>query len=132
MMLHLMIAAAAAAASPAGPRATAERFFAAFDAHDVAAIARLYPPDAVLTSSDFCGPRTGADVSRTYEALFKAFPDIKDQVEQMVAEGDSVAIRFTATSGGFKLPIIAMLRVRDGMIVEDRTVFDNGGRPCAQ
>jgi predicted ester cyclase len=130
MILHLMIAAATVAAAPQGARATADRFFAAFDAHDVAAIAKLYPPDAVLTSSDFCGARTGADVIRTYAALFKTFPDIKDQVEQMVVDGDSIAIRFTAVSGGFSLKLMAMLRVKDGMIVEDRTVFDNGGRPC--
>lgn len=121
----------AATPSPA-PRDVVTRMFAAFNDHDAAAIAKLYAPDAVLTSPDFCGPRGSPDIERTYAALFAAYPDIRDVVEETVADGDRVAVRFTATakSADFRLPIATFLRVRNGRIVEDRSYFDNGGRPC--
>ena len=121
-----------ASAPPASPRTAVAAMFAAFNAHDPAAMARLYAPDARLTSSDFCAPRRGTDVQRTYAALFAAMPDLNDQVDTVVAEGDRVAVRFTATSSntGLRLPIVSMLRVQDGLIVEDDSVFDAGGRIC--
>lgn len=121
-----------AAAAPATPVQTVSAMFAAFNRHDPAAMARLYAPEARLTSPDFCAPRGLQDVRRTYQALFDAFPDLTDTVETMVSEGDRVAVRFTAssTSTGFRLPIMTFLTVRGGLIVEDNSLFDNGGRPC--
>jgi ketosteroid isomerase-like protein len=114
------------------PRQVVEAMFAAFNRHDAAAIARLYAPDARLASSDFCSPRGGKDVERTYRALFAALPDIIDEVEIIVAEGEHVAVRFTAASAAtdLRMPIQAMLRVRNGKIVEDDSVFDTAGQPC--
>jgi ketosteroid isomerase-like protein len=85
-----------------------------------------------LTSSDFCHARRRSDIERTYNALFKAYPDIRDTVETVVSQGDRVAVRFTAASsrGGISMTIHTFLRVRDGRIVEDDSVFDAGGRPC--
>lgn len=48
------------------PTEVVEAMFAAFNAHDARAIAKLYAPDARLTSSDFCAPRGQRDVVRTY------------------------------------------------------------------
>lgn len=117
---------------PAGPREVVQAMFDAFNRHDVKAMARLYGPGARLTSPDFCKPRGKADVERTYAALFEAFPDLQDSVEVLIAEGDRVAVRFTAKSaaGNFTLPVQAMLRVEHGLIVEDDSVFDTGGKPC--
>jgi uncharacterized protein (TIGR02246 family) len=114
------------------PRDVVSAMFDAFNRHDAEAMAKLYAADARLTSSDFCHPRGRADVVRTYRALFTEFPDIRDDVQAMVVEGDRVAVRFTAVSakGGMALPLQTMLRVRGGMIVNDDTVFDAGGRPC--
>jgi predicted ester cyclase len=71
-------------------------------------------------------------VARTYDALFAAYPDIRDRIEVMIVEGDRVAVRFVATSrsGGLTRPVQAMMRVRHGLIVENHTVFDTGGEPC--
>ena len=104
------------------PRQIVEAMFAAFNRHDASAMAGLYAPDARLTSSDFCAPRGGKDVDRTYRALFEALPDIVDRIETMVVEGDRVAVRFTATSAtaDLRLPIQAMLRVRAGTIRRGR------------
>ena len=114
------------------PRHVVEAMFEAFNRHDAPAMARLYAPDARLASSDFCAPRTGKQVERTYRALFEALPDVIDQIETIVAEGDHVAVRFTATSAaaGLRMPIQAMLRVEGGKITQDDSVFDTGGKPC--
>lgn len=132
ILLSLALLVAPALEAPRTPRQTVEAMFAAFNRHDAAAIARLYVPDARLTSSDFCAPRSGKDVERTYRALFDALPDVIDRVETIVAEGDRVAVRFTATSAAadMRLPIHAILRVRDGLIIEDDSIFDTGGKPC--
>lgn len=129
MILALMLALAAPAPEP---RAVVTAMFDAFNRHDAEAMAMLYAGDARLTSPDFCRPRGRADVTRTYRALFAEFPDIRDEVEQVVVEGEQVAVRFTAVSrrAGLRLPIQTMLRVRGGRIVSDDTLFDAGGRPC--
>ena len=114
---------------------TLERLFDAFNRHDATAMAGLYAKDARLVSSDFCGLRVGrAEVMRTYRELFSAFPDIHDDVEQMVVEGDRVAVHFVARSGQgsspLQLPISTFLTVRHGLIQSDESTFDTGGRPC--
>lgn len=132
MILPLIALLASIQDAPRTPRQVVEAMFEAFNRHDAAAMARLYAPEARLTSSDFCAPRGAADVERTYRALFEAFPDIVDQVEIMVTEGQHVAVRFTAVSRAtdMRLPIQATLRVRDGLIVEDHSIFDTGSKPC--
>jgi hypothetical protein len=45
------------------PGAIIDKLFDSFNRHDVAALQALYAPNARLTSSDFCKPRTGADVA---------------------------------------------------------------------
>jgi uncharacterized protein (TIGR02246 family) len=128
----LLVMAGDQPAAEATPREVVAAMFDAFNRHDADAMAQLYAADARLTSSDFCRPRGRADVRRTYQALFAEFPDIRDDVERIIAEGDMVAVRFTATSrkGALALPIQTMLRVRGGLIVNDDTLFDAGGRPC--
>jgi uncharacterized protein (TIGR02246 family) len=132
-MIIGMVAIAAAAATPS-PHATVEAMFAAFNAHDPAAMARLYADDARLTSSDFCTPRGKADIQRTYADLFVAMPDLNDRIETIVTDGDRVAVSFLASSATakFKLPIIAIFRVRDGLIVADDAIFDTAGQPCSK
>ena len=116
------------------PRSIVEELFRAFNRHDVSALQALYVPDARLTSSDFCKARTGADVTRTYAALFRAFPDIHDDLISMVVEGDQAAVRFMTSSvtGGneFHFELMTFFRFRDGRIVEDDTIFDTKGRAC--
>jgi len=116
------------------PRAVVEELFRAFNRHDVVALQALYTPDARLTSSDFCKARTGADVTRTYAALFRAVPDIRDDVISMVVDGDQATVRFVTSSvaGGkeFHFELMTFFRFMDGRIVEDDTIFDTKGRPC--
>jgi ketosteroid isomerase-like protein len=116
------------------PRSIIEELFRAFNRHDVSALQALYSPDARLMSSDFCKARTGADVTRTYAALFRAFPGIRDEVISMVVDGDQAAVRFMTSSvvegNEMNFELMTFLRFKDGRIVEDITIFDTKGRPC--
>jgi ketosteroid isomerase-like protein len=115
-------------------RATVDALFHAFNAHDVAGLSALYAQDARIISPDFCAPRTGADVPRTYRQIFDAFPDVRDVVETIVIDGDRAAVRFTSHSREFgssgQMRLVTFLRVRGARIVEDDTTFDTEGRPC--
>jgi ketosteroid isomerase-like protein len=122
-----------ALAAPA-PRDVVRSMFDAFNRHDAAAMAALYADDARLSSPDFCAPRGRNDVERTYNDLFKTFPDIRDDIDSMVATESRVAVRFTARSSAGSEPlalrIMTFLTVRDGRITEDDSLFDTQGRPC--
>jgi ketosteroid isomerase-like protein len=131
-LVLLAVAASHAYPESSTPGVVVREMFAAFNRHDASAMERLYAPEAHLSSSDFCKPRGRADIQRTYGALFKAFPDIRDEIEVLAAQGDVVAVRFTALShaGNLELKIHTFLTVRNGLIVSDDSVFDAGGRPC--
>ncbi len=124
----------AASLSTGTPQQLIDHLFQAFNRHDVPALQALYVPTARLTSSDFCNPRTGADVTRTYEALFRAFPTIRDDVSTIVIDGDQAAVRFVASvtgpEGALRIPLMSYFRFKDGKIVEDDTLFDTKGQPC--
>ena len=125
-----------ASVSMTGPVAVIDQLFDAFNRHDVAALQALYAPNARLTSSDFCKPRTGTDVGRTYGAMFRAFPDIRDDVDTIIIDGDRAAIRFVSSSrtpgGSFRVKLMTFFRFSGGRIVEDDTVFDTNGRACEE
>ena len=133
-LLLLTAISPASASMPPTPRQVAQAMFDAFNRHDSAAMAALYSANAHLNSSDFCAPRGKKDVERTYASLFEAFPDIRDDLDSMVASGDRVAVRFTARSrlGGtaMALRIMAFLTIRGGLIIEDDSIFDTKGEPC--
>lgn len=119
------------------PKSVVEAMFSAFNRHDAAAMSRLYAADATLMSSDFCSPRSGReDVRRTYQELFDTFPDINDDVDTYVTQGDRVAVHFVSrnhTPGKeLNLPIATFLTVRNGLILRDDSLFDAGGRPCSK
>lgn len=98
-----------------------------------------------LIAADFYGefpispePVRGPDGYRMMlTALKSAFPDLVAQPDSMVAEGDAVVIRLnlTGTQKGQLMhlppsgrtatwPVIHMMRVQKGRIVEDRVTFD--------
>lgn len=111
--------------------------FAAVNRHDLHAVAESYAPQARLMAADFCAPRIGrSEVERTYTALFSAIEDLSVRLDHVLADGDHVAVRFRVlgSAGGqrFEVPIADFFEVRDGLIVYDLGVFDNGDRPCRQ
>jgi ketosteroid isomerase-like protein len=118
------------------PRAVVEAKFAAVNRHSVSDIVKFYSADAVIIAPDFCQPRRGqSDVTRIYESLFGAYPDIAADVHEYVVQGDRVVVRMTVSSRlpghSFDVPIADFLTVRNGLIVSDDGYFDKRGRPCS-
>lgn len=133
-MAALAATLAAGAAGAAEPEAVIAAKFAAVNRHDVAAVAASYAPQARLTASNFCAPRIGrGEVERTYRGLFAALPDLRVEIDEVVARGDAVAVRFRVISAAAKveIPVADFFSVRDGLIERDDGLFDNGGRACA-
>ena len=116
--------------------AVLEARFATFNRHDLDAIVALYAPDAVLISPGFCADRIGSEgARRTYGELFRAYPDITDEVTAYVVDDDHIAVQFIAHVGkpgaGFSAPIANFLTLEHGLIKRDVAYFDPKGRPCA-
>ncbi|WP_369395533.1 ester cyclase (plasmid) [Streptomyces sp. CG1] len=97
-------------------------------------------PDAVMHDALFSG-HTGAEVIRlTWRALHESFSELHFTVEEMVAEGDLVAVRGTmtgthsgtfrdrqATGGTIALRSYVFYRLRDGLITEIWPLSDQAG-----
>ena len=130
--LQLAVLAGAPAAPGSGcgaqPRETVLCWFAAFNRHDAAAIERLYAPDAVLRDPDHRMLRGNKPIAATYRSLFRHVPDVHDRLLHVDVAGRRVYVEFisTGSSGGktFHLPILSVLTVEGGRIVEDSTYFD--------
>ena len=106
------------------------------------AIDELFAADGVAhglgeAGQDLPGP---AEFRKFYRQFRSGFPDVKVTVDQVIAEGDTTAVRFTAraTHGGDGLGIKAtgrpvtvtgmcMIRWRGGQIVEGWNEFDAAG-----
>lgn len=136
MSMVLLSSCATRASSASSPQAIVEAKFAAVNRHDIVEIVRLYAPDAQVTASNFCKPRSGrTDVQRTYQSMFDAFPDIVADIHEYLVQGDRVVVRFTARGRlpgkSFDLPIVNFFTVRNGLIQSDDGVFDTAGRPCS-
>ena len=101
----------------------------------------LFAPDFVEHSAPPGFPGNLAGVEKAFNALHTAFPDLKYTIEDMLAEGDTVAGRITA-SGTMEGPFlgkpatgkhatwleIPIARFKDGKLVEHWDVQDKLGR----
>jgi steroid delta-isomerase-like uncharacterized protein len=104
------------------------------------AIDELLAPDAVihgLGPADLHGP---AGFKRFHTAYREAFPDLKVQIEDIVAEGDIVAIRwsgtathqggglgFAATNRPVRVRGMGFARAQNGKLLEGWNNFDELG-----
>jgi steroid delta-isomerase-like uncharacterized protein len=112
-----------------------------FTQGDLEAVDRYLDPDMVNHDLPFPGAPEGPAGMRHAAAMFrKALPDWHSDVEQLVAEGDLVVERFTAsgthsgelmgvapTGRVLRLRGIQMFRVRHGRIVERWGRLDEAG-----
>jgi hydroxyacylglutathione hydrolase len=121
------------------PKAVMTAYFDALARHDLDAIAAAWAPDGhchVAGQADATGP----DGVRTYWAeLFGASPDLRLQIEALIAEGDQVAVKWSG-SGTFagpgsyqgieptytrlELEGLDLFSVRDGQIVREDAYTD--------
>ena len=103
------------------------------------AIEELYAPDYVADYRPYKPLRRGhAAIREMVQGAYATFPDYHEQLEQMVAEGDTVAVRLTITGTqlgwwGVVAPTgkkvrfeeMLILRIVDGKVVEQRGIVDN-------
>lgn len=89
------------------------------------------------TAAMFLDPSLGTEyVSQTHEQIVskygemeKMFPDLHDEIVSLETTGDNVIVQFIATGSSgdsiqFKLPIAAILTVKNGKIIRDATYYD--------
>ncbi|GII81970.1 hypothetical protein Sru01_69520 [Sphaerisporangium rufum] len=98
-------------------RAVARRMYAAFNARDHAAAAEIFTADFYSHPLGTTGPES---VTRAWQRLHQTHPAVRVQVEDMIVEGDTVAVR-TSVHGvpGERPPtMLEIFRLRDGRIAE--------------
>jgi hypothetical protein len=112
--------------------ATIRSLFAAFNRHDIDAVASHYADDVYLMSSDFDEPRHGWEgVRQTYSALFAQLPAVHDEIKTVLIDGDQAAVEFVSTwpaSGEIpagRLDIATFFKFHEGKIVSDITYFND-------
>jgi steroid delta-isomerase-like uncharacterized protein len=122
----------------ADAKAVVTEYFDALARRDVEAMAALWAPDGVdhiASQVEAVGPN---GVRAYFEELFAAFADLALTVRSMVAEGDRVAVHWTATGtmtgplwgieptgARVELEGLDLLRVEDGRIVRNDAVPDS-------
>ncbi|MER6509402.1 nuclear transport factor 2 family protein [Nonomuraea sp. NPDC001636] len=98
-------------------RAAAHRMYAAFNARDHAATTEIFAADFHSHPLGTTGPDS---VSQAWQRFHEAFPDVQVVVEDLIVEGDTVAVRTSVHGIPDREPptMLEMLRVRDGRIAE--------------
>jgi predicted ester cyclase len=94
-------------------------------------------PDFAGHAPEFDQPLNVEQTKQYYREFFRGFPDLKAVVEDIVAEGDKVAVRYRAAGthtgefGGIEptgrtvtFDNLEIYRVVDGKIVEQWAVYD--------
>ena len=120
------------------PKAVLEAFVDGMNRGDLDAILACLAPD-VVDHSPMRGQQPGIEGWRSkWEALSAGFPDLRIEIDQSVAEGDTVAARYTmrATNtrefmGGpptgkrIEVPVFDMCLVRDGKLIDLWSLMDS-------
>jgi predicted ester cyclase len=92
-----------------------------------------YDPDVALHGYGYPGDLQGLDgLRRFHEALWRAFPDVRLTVEDLVVEGDRAALRYrlqgthrghylgvAPTGLPFDVEGLTLLRLKDGRVAEE-------------
>jgi steroid delta-isomerase-like uncharacterized protein len=121
-------------------KALVRRYFdalnTAWQTGDFSPLDRFLAADYVYYSEP--EPIRGRDGFRALTGAYRAgFPDVRFNVEDVIAEGDQVLVRFTGvgthqgeflgiapTGKKITVSVLDLLRLRDGQIVEDWERFD--------
>jgi steroid delta-isomerase-like uncharacterized protein len=76
-------------------KAVVRRMFEAYNKHDLAALEDLCAPDYVWHGPAGFGDMDLAAMNQVMPAWFAALPDMHWTVEDLIAEGDKVVVRYT-------------------------------------
>ena len=112
--------------------AVVNSMFDAFNKHDWEKMASFYSADAKYLDPSYGTEyvtKTRSEVAAKYAELEKMFPDIHDHIVGSYPSGDKVTVEFISTgtlsdSVQFKLPIVTVLTLKDGFIIQDATYYD--------
>lgn len=117
-----------------------QALLAAYNQHDLAAVAGCYRDDATHVDVASGRPKVGPDaIAAGLGSLLAAFPDAAWHVEGAVEDGDVTAVRYRLTGtlqgpfGGFEphgqaleLPGVLWLELSAGSIVRSADFWDSG------
>ena len=104
----------------ADSRALGYRVYEAINARNIAALEDLFDPHVLRHAAGETGIES---VKKAVTSAFTTFPEQRFVVEDLVAEGDKVALRVTVhgvpTAPGEPLPIIMeIFRIENGRVIE--------------
>lgn len=108
--------------------------------HDVGALARMHAVNGVVRSPMF-GQLNGREaIATSYASLFRMFPDWTFMSDALVIDGDRVAQPFQATATHsadfmglhatgrhFRIEGVRLYTMKDGLIQEEKRVYDFTG-----
>jgi predicted ester cyclase len=115
-------------------KATIRRMIAAFNQRDLTFVDEGFSPHFILHTALTPGwPRGLEGARKMFTAMFATAPDVQSTIEDMVAEGEKVAVRWTfrgthtgespltgaPTGAPFTLVAISLYRFVNGKIEED-------------
>jgi len=117
----------------------AEKQIAALNARDVEQYLSRIDDSYEGQSETAPGPIRGhAGVRQNFDALFRAFPDLRLEIEQIIASGDSVVTRVRGTgthTGNFAgiaptnksvvMQVCSVVEIRNGKAIKGRIYADN-------
>ena len=75
-------------------RSIVDAYFAAWNAHDGAAVARAFAPGGTYADPTTAGPIAGAAVGRVVTSLCVAFPDLEFERTAVIGEGERLAVEW--------------------------------------
>jgi steroid delta-isomerase-like uncharacterized protein len=115
-------------------KAIARRFIEAYNKQDLDALDEFFAPDYVDHIQQI---RDLESLKKTYADLYSGFPDTHSTIEDIIAEGDTVCLRYTntgthtseyqglaPTGKKFETASVEIYRIVDGKIVEGWTFLD--------
>jgi steroid delta-isomerase-like uncharacterized protein len=108
---------------------------------DITALVDMHSENSVVESPLAGGHATGHEaIERVYEALFHAFPDLVLQTDELLIDGDRVALigRLSGTDQGgfmgmaptgrpFDIAIVLLFDLVNGLITRERRIYDFTG-----
>jgi steroid delta-isomerase-like uncharacterized protein len=118
-----------------------DRCCAALASRDVDAVAALHAESCVMESPTAGGTITGRDaIANVYRLWFDGFPDLTIECDERLIDEDRFVQRITLSgtdNGGFlgieptgrafRVPMVWICRLKGGLIVHSRPVYDFSG-----
>ena len=120
-------------------KAIARRFIQAWSAGGIGIIDELAAPDITVAYTHYPEPIHGAEsFKQMLTQTFASFPDMRITVDELIAEGDKVAVRWTysgthqgeevfgipPTGKEVRVSGITVYRIADGKVVEESGLVD--------